>query len=165
MLSVYPTDVAFVDEQRVLADRGPAFRLMAKRTGLLGDLLWMAHHVWWPGDEVDIAGDEDVVAANREPFERLLAFAAQEKITLVVWQPLGAVELLQPYVGRPGVVFLDWRTAFGGAHCDGAVCDWQDDAALAFPDGHPLPTTNGKVADVIAGAILGLEESAHSAKR
>jgi hypothetical protein len=153
--SIYPTDVSFLDEQRAMADKGDFFCSLAYQFGLMSDLLWMVHHVTFPKGN-DFASDPAVQEANRAWFEQLVAFVERSGITLVIWQPMGAVELLKPWHGRPGLVFLDWRSAFG-THCTEMECNWQEDPTLAYPDGHPLASTNARVAEVIARTILELE--------
>lgn len=150
---VYPDDVCFVDEQRAMADKGSTFCRLAAEFDLIVDLLWMFHHVSAPQD---YATDPRVQEANRAWFEQLVAFSEAQGLTLIVWQPVGAVELLKPYHGRPGLVFLEWQEEFR-TPCGMQGCDRRGDPAFTYPDGHPLPSTNAMVARVIARTILRLE--------
>jgi len=158
VLYVDDTDLTFVDEQRALADQPGWFYSLERHVGLYDDLLWMWHHTGWPAEKVQ--RNSAVVAAGREAFERLLAFADAQGVGLVVWEAVGPLRFFDPYRGRPGLAFVDWRNAIG-ARCPAqrGVCTWRDDPTFAYPDGHPLPATNGRIAGAVARALMELERS------
>lgn len=162
ILSIFPFDVTFVDEQKCLADKSPWFYALEYEARLLEELLWMRHNLFFPKNEDPLDVSDGAVAFQREAFERLLAYGERTGLHIVVWEPVMKFPFFDSYRARPGVTFVDWTPPRPLACKQGWTnCTWQDDLSFAYDDGHPLAGTNALFADTLAAALLRLEAARH----
>ena len=148
-------DIVFLDEQKALADKPAWFYPLALRTGLLQDLLAAAHNPWPRRYEADAS----VAEAQLAQFERLLEAGAAQGLHVIVWEAAGPYPQFDPYRGRPGVTFLDWRRSVGlSCGDDPKECRFYRDPAFGYPSGHLTPKGFALVADALAPVLLRLEQ-------
>jgi len=114
--------------------------------------------------------EDELFALQRPLFARLVRFAEERRIPLVVWQPgCGAPaqppcpRFFEPFRESPAVSFVDWGDVITIARSRGLEVpdDWSTEPTLVFVgDGHPLAAANELFAMAIGDRILAIEAAA-----
>jgi len=144
-------DVDFVDIQAALADRPSWFHVLADHAGLFSDLLRVGPRAW----PFEVRGSPEAERVNLAAFERLLASAARTGLRVIVFEADRRCPALDPYRGRPGVVFTDLLPS--GAACDesSGACGLYIDPSLGYArTGHLTAKGSAAVAERLAEILL-----------
>jgi hypothetical protein len=142
-------DIFFLDEQLAMADKPSWFYSLASISGVWKQILKVAANPWL----ADLKDLEKTARWNRPhlaAFERLLAYAAEASMHVVVWEAFGPCTFFEPYRELEHVTFVDYRYT-----SQPEPRPLYEDPALGFSfTGHLTPKGMALVAEVLAKALV-----------